>query len=153
MTVSGDHVQHLEGLIAALGSQGAAARLLGTESSRVSEWLHGVRPRRGTVQRIAQAAAAVDALRGRTRGGVDELRSALETPLPELGGSSPVELIEQGRGAEVVRVLAGEMQSTGRGAVERDLAAALVELATAARRSAEALTAARDAWIGKRSAS
>lgn len=145
MAVSGDHVQQLEGLVAALGSQGAVARLLATESSRISEWLHGVRPRRGTVQRIAQATAAVDALRSRARGDLDGLRSALETPLPELGGSSPGELIEQGRGAEVVRVLGGEMPSIDRAAAERDLVVALVDLAAAARRSAEALTASRDA--------
>lgn len=146
MAGSGDHVHQLEGLVAALGSQGAAARLLKTESSRVSEWLSGVRPRRATVQRIAQAAAAVDALRIRTSGDVDALRSTLETPLPELGGSSPVELIEQGRGAEVVRTLGREMFQIDRGAAGRDLVAALVELAAAAQRSAEALTAAaRDA--------
>jgi hypothetical protein len=145
MAGSGDHVQQLDGLIAALGSQGAAARLLNTESSRISEWLHGVRPRRVTVRRIAEAAVAVDLLHSRSGGGVDAIRSALETPLPELGGSSPAQLIAQRRGAEVVRVLGERRPPNDREAAERDLVEALVALAAAARRSAEALTAAREA--------
>jgi hypothetical protein len=143
MTISGDHVRQLEGLIAALGSQGAAARLLGTPSSRVSEWLHGVTPRQATIRRIVEAAVAVDVLRGRTGGNLSALRSSLETPLPELGGSSPSQLIEQGRGAEIVKALGEVQPAADRETAERDLVEALAALAAAARRSADALAAAR----------
>ena len=145
MAVSGDHVQQLESLIEALGSQGAVARLLHTESSRVSEWLHGVTPRRARLRRIAEAAAAIDTLRGWAGGDLEALRSALVTPLPELGGSSPDQLIRQGRGSEIVSALGRRRPSADREALERDLVEALVALATAAQKSAEALTAAQGA--------
>jgi uncharacterized protein (DUF2384 family) len=143
--MAASHVQQLDGLIAALGSQGAVARLLATESSRLSEWRRaGVTPRPATVQRIADAAAAVNVLQGRAGGDVNALRSLLETPLPELGGSRPSELIGSGRGAEIVMALAAPEPAVDREAAERDLVEALVALAVAARASAQALEAARE---------
>lgn len=144
MAIAGDHVRQLQGLIAALGSQAAAARLLGTPPSRVSEWLHGVNPRLATVRRIAEAAAAVEVLRKRAGGDLAALRSTLETPLPELGGSSPFQLIEQGRGRELVSALGEDPLAPDRESAERDLVDALVALAGAARRSAKALAAVRE---------
>ena len=145
MAVFGDHVQQLDGLIAALGSQGEVALLLGTESSRISEWRHGVTPRPAKRGRIAEASAAVDILRERAGGDVNSLRSLLATPLPELRGSSPDQLIRQGQGAEIVSALAQRRPSIDRETLESDLVEALVALATAARRSADALTAAQGA--------
>jgi hypothetical protein len=96
------------------------------------------------VQRIADAAAAVNVLQRRAGGDVNALRSLLETPLPELGGSRPSELIGSGRGAEIVRALAAPEPAVDREAAERDLVEALVALAVAARASAQALEAARE---------
>jgi hypothetical protein len=144
MGVSGHHLEQLQGLVAALGSQGAVARLLGTQSSRVSEWLHGVKPRPRTVRRIAEAAAAVEVVSARVGGDSDALRSMLEMPLPELGAARPFDLIEQGRAAEIVKALSELQPATDHEAAERDLADALFALAAAARRSAHALEAVRE---------
>jgi len=96
MATTDDPARQLEQLAELLGSQGAVARLLGTESSRVSEWLHGVRPRPATRQRIADAAAVVDVLRTRAGGDASSVPNVLETPLPELAGQRPSELIQRG---------------------------------------------------------
>jgi transcriptional regulator with XRE-family HTH domain len=132
-------------LEAVVGSRRQVARLLGVHHGRISAWLGSSRPRAAALRRIADAAAAVEALAARGGSSPDAIVSLLEAPWDELNGARPSELIAAGRAAEVTAAVRRSARSRGgrKLSVEHELVDALITLASAARASADALTSAQ----------